>query len=74
MKLGITEIIFCVLVLIALFKPEKLKDYIVAGKKAAKVFRETKANIDEEVSNITDTVTEVKDEINKEIYEKKSDE
>lgn len=63
MRLGITELIVVALVAIAYFKPEKLKDYMKAIKKAAKSFGDTKREIEDEAKEIIEPVVDIKKDI-----------
>ncbi len=62
-RLGITELIVIVLVIIAFAKPEKLKDYMQAFKKAAKTFSETRKQLEDEAKDIVEPVMDVKKDV-----------
>ncbi len=64
MRPGIVEIVLALFVAIALFKPDKLKDYIVALNNASKTFKETKKQLQDEAKDIVEPVMDIKDDIN----------
>ncbi len=63
MRLGIAELIVIALVAIAFFKPEKLKDYMVAIGKAANTYKETKEELTKEAKDIVDPVMNIKNDV-----------
>ena len=63
MRLGIAELIVIALVAIAFFKPEKLKDYMVAIGKASKTYKETKADLEKEAKGIVDPIIDMKEDV-----------
>ena len=63
MRFGIAEIVLVVFVAIALLKPEKLKEYIVALNNASKTFKETKKQIQDEAKDIVEPVMDIKKDV-----------
>lgn len=63
MRIGITELIVIALVAVALFKPERLKDYVQMAKSASDTFKDTKEQLTSEAKDIIEPVVEVRDEI-----------
>ena len=73
--MGISELLFICFIIIILYKPEKLGEYITKIKSAISAVNETKKAVSDEFEPITDTCKDIEKDINNIITpEQKGDE